>query len=77
MDKFVTLVEHIILLLGQVSLSVSYTRRLNILKRITKDPRNAKAMFKENENILKERETHLFGKNIRSHMTEIEKSRKK
>ena len=34
-------------------------------------------MFQENENILKERETHLFGKNIRSHMTEIEKSRKK
>ena len=54
MDKFLNLVEQVILLLGQASLSVSYTRRLNILKMITKDPRKAKAMLKENENILKE-----------------------
>ena len=47
-DKFLTLVEHVILLLGQPSLSVSYTRRLNILKMITKDLRKAKAMLKEN-----------------------------
>ena len=46
MGKFVTLVEQVILLLGQASLSVSYTRRLNILKMITKDPRKAKAMLK-------------------------------
>ena len=44
---------------------------------ITKDPRKAKAMLKENENILRESETHLFGKKFRSHMKEIEKSRKK
>ena len=47
-DKFLTLVEHVILLLGQPSVSVSYTRRLNILKMITKDLRKAKAMLKEN-----------------------------
>ena len=47
-DKFLTLVEHVILLLGQPSLYVSYTRRLNILKMITKDLRKAKAMLKEN-----------------------------
>ena len=47
-DKFLTVVEHVILLLGQPSLSVSYTRRLNILKMITKDLRKAKAMLKEN-----------------------------
>ena len=47
-DKFLTLVKHVILLLGQPSLSVSYTRRLNILKMITKDLRKAKAMLKEN-----------------------------
>ena len=47
-DKFLTLVEHVILLLSQPSLSVSYTRRLNILKMITKDLRKAKAMLKEN-----------------------------
>ena len=36
-----------------------------------KDPRKAKAMFKENENILRESETHLFGKKFRSHMIEM------
>ena len=36
-----------------------------------KDPRKAKAMFKENENVLRESETHLFGKNFRSHMIEM------
>ena len=61
-DKFVTLVEEVILLLGQASLSLSYTRRLNILKMIMKDPGKAKAMLKENKNILRESETHLFGK---------------
>ena len=63
-DKFVTLVEQVILLPGQASLSVSYTRRFNILKMITKDPRKAKAMLKENENVLKKSETHLFGKKV-------------
>ena len=44
---------------------------------ITKDLRKAKAKLKENENILKESETHLFGKKFRCHMIENEKSRKK
>ena len=76
-EKFVALVEQVILFLGQTSLSVSYTRQLNILKLITKDPRKAKAILKENENILKENETHLFGKKFRSQIIETEKSRKK
>ena len=76
-DKFVTLVKQVYLLLGQAFLSVSYTRRLNILKMIMKYPRKAKAMLKENENILNEIENHLFGKKFRSHMIEIKKSRKK
>ena len=63
-DKFVTLVEQVILLLCQTYPSVSYTCRLNILKMITKDPRKAKVMLKENEK-------------LQSHMMEIEKSRKK
>ena len=63
--------------MGQASLSVSYTRRLSILKMITKDPRKAKAILIENENILKESEAHLFGKKFRSHMIEIQKSWKK
>ena len=76
-DKFVTLVEQVILLLGQASLSLSYTCRLNILKMITKDPRKVKAMLKENENILRGSETHLFGNKFWSHTIEIKKSRKK
>ena len=75
-DKFVTIVEQVILLLGQVSLSLSYTRPLNILKMITNDLRKAEAVLKK-KNILKESETHLFGKKFRSHIVEIEKSRKK
>ena len=74
--KFVTLVEQVILLLGQASRSLSYTRPLNILKMITNDLRKAEAMLKKNENILRESETHLFGKKFRSHIMEIEKSRK-
>ena len=56
MDRFVTLVKQVILVLGQVSLSASHTRRLNILKMITKEPRKAKAMLIENENTLEESE---------------------
>ena len=44
---------------------------------IAKCPRKAKAMLKENENILRQSETHLFGKKFQSFMIEIEKSRKK
>ena len=40
--KFVTLVEQVLLLMGQASLVISYTSRLNILKMIMKDPRKAK-----------------------------------
>ena len=54
--KFVTLAEQVILLLRQASLSVSYTSLLNILKIITKDPRKAKAMLKQNDNMLRESE---------------------
>ena len=64
------------MLLGQDSLAVSCTRLLNILKMITKDPRKTKDMLKENENILKESETHLFGKKFPFHLKELEKSRK-
>ena len=77
MDKFLNLVEQVILLLGQASLSVSYTRRLNILKMITKDPRKAKAMLKENENILKESETHLLRKKVSISYDRDRKSSKK
>ena len=73
MDKFVTLVEQVVLLLGQASLLVSYTRQLG---NDNEDPRKAKTMFKKFENVLRESETHHFGKKFLSHMIEIEKSKK-
>ena len=73
MDKFVTLVEQVVLLLGQASLLVSYTRQLG---NDNEDPRKAKTMFKEFENVLRKSETHPFGKKVLSHMIEIEKSKK-
>ena len=63
-DKFVTLVEQAILLLSQASLSVSNICRLNILKMIMEDPRKAKTMLKENEDVLRESEIPLFGNMI-------------
>ena len=44
---------------------------------IMKYHRIVKAMLRENENVLKENETHFFIKKFRSHMTEIKKSTKK
>ena len=63
-DKFVTLVEQAILLLSQASLSVSNICRLNILKMIMEDPRKAKTMLKEHEDVLRESEIPLFGNMI-------------
>ena len=76
-DKFATLVEQTTLLLGQASLSISYARRLNILKTLLKDPRKAKTLLKEKTALLQEDEGHLFGKTFRSHIIEIESSKKK
>ena len=77
MDTFATLIKQTTLLLGQVSLSVSYARRLNILKRLLKDPCKAKTLLKEKTTLLQEDEGHLFGKKFRSHIIEIERSKKK
>ena len=58
-DEFATLVEQVILLLGQVSLSASYKRQLNILKMIIiRDTTKAKTMLRENENVLREKEMY-------------------
>ena len=76
-DTFATLIEQTTLLLGQASLSISYTRRLNILKTLLKDPRKAKTLLKEKTALLQEDEGHLFGKKFRSHIIETERSKKK
>ena len=76
-DTFATLIEQITVLLGQVSLLISYARRLNILKTLLKDPRKAKTLQKENTALLQEDECHLFGQKFRSYIIEIEQSKKK
>ena len=54
-DTFATLIEQTTLLLGQASLSVSYARRLNILKTLLKDPRKAKTLLKEKNSLIARR----------------------
>ena len=71
------MLEQTTLLLGEASLSVSYARRLNILNTLLKDPRKAKTLLKEKTALLQEDECHLFGKTFRSHIIEIERSKKK
>ena len=61
-DTFATLIEQTTLLLGKASLSISYTRRLNILKTLLKDPRKAKTLLKETTAFLQGDEIYLFGK---------------
>ena len=65
------------LLLGQASLSILYARRLNILKTLLKNPRNANTLLKEKTALLQEEEGHLFDKIFRSHKLEIERPKKK
>ena len=76
-DTFATLIKQTTLLLGQVSVLVSYARRLNILKTLQKDPLKAKTLLKEKTAFLQEDKGHLFGKKIRSYITEIERSEEK
>ena len=75
-DTFAKLIEQSALLLGQASLSISYTRRLNILKALLKDPRKAKALLKEKTVLLQESQNHLFCKKSHSHIIEVERSKK-
>ena len=76
-NTFPAFIEQTTLLLGQALLSVSYARRSNILKILLKDPRKVKTLLKEKSALLQEDECHLFGKNFRSHIIEIERSKKK
>ena len=61
---FATLIEQTTLLLGQASLSVSYTHRLNILKTLLKGSCRTKALLREKTALLQDSKGHLFGKNF-------------
>ena len=53
-DTFATLIEQTTLL-GQASLPVSYSRRLNILETLLKDPCKAKTLLKEKNSLIAKR----------------------
>ena len=55
---------------------MSYTRHLNILKTLMKDPCKAKTLLKEKIALLQESESHTFDKIFCSHIIEIERSEK-
>ena len=62
----IKLIEQAVLLLGQVSNSILYSRRLQILKTLIKNPKNAKTILKEIADLLKKGDENLFGKEFRS-----------
>ena len=66
-----------LLLLGQVSNSILYSRRLQILKTLIKDPKTAKYIFKEKADLFQKGDQNLFGKTFRSHIVETERSQKR
>ena len=69
-DTFATLIEQ------TTSLSISYTNRLKILKKLLKAAHKAKTLLKEKTATFQESVSHLFGKKFRSHIIEIERSKK-
>ena len=69
-DTFATLIEQ------TTSLSITYTHRLKILKKLLKEPHKAKTLLKEKTATFQESVSHLFGKKFRSHIIEIERSKK-
>ena len=71
------LIEQIVLLLGQASNSILYSRHLQILKTLIKDPKKAKNILKEKADLLQKGNQNLFGKKFRSHIVETECSKKR
>ena len=71
------LIEQIVLLLGQAWNSILYSRRLQILKTLMKDPKKAKNILKEKADLLQKGDQNLFGKKFRSHIVETECSKKR
>ena len=70
-DLFATMIEQNALLLGQASLSISYTHRLQMMKTLVKDPRKVMTLLKGKSAILQESEIQQFGKKFLPHMIEI------
>ena len=76
-EDLIKLIEQTALLLGQASNSILYSRRLQILKTLIKDPKKAKNILKEKAELLQKGHQNLFGKKFRSHVVETERSKKR
>ena len=76
-EDHIKLIEQRVLLLGQASNSILYSRRLQILKTLIKDPKKAKNILKEKVDTLQKGDQNVFGKRFRSHVVETERSKKR
>ena len=76
-EDHVKLVKQTVLLLVQVSNWILYSRRLQKLKTLIKDPKKAKNILKEKTDLLQKGNQNLFGKKFKSHVVEAERSKKR
>ena len=78
-EDHIKLIEQTVLLLGQASNSILYSRRLQILKTLIKNPKKAKKknILKEKADLLQKGDQNFFGKKFRSHVVETERSKKR
>ena len=76
-EDHIKLIEQTVLLLGQAWNSILYSRRLQILKSLIKDPKKAKNILKQKADLLQNSDQNLFGQKFRSHVVETERSKKR
>ena len=76
-EDHIKLTEQTVLLLGQASNSILYSRRLQILKTLIKDSKIANNILKEKADLLQKGDQNLFGKKFRLHVVETECAKKK
>ena len=76
-EDHIKLTEQTVLLLGQASYSILYSRCLQILKALIKDPKIANNILKEKADLFQKGDQNLFGEKFRLHVVETECSKKK
>ena len=69
--------DQTVVLLGQAYNNISYTRRFNVLKQITGDPRKTKKNLKEKKEIFEKKNHYLFGEKFETDLVKTAKSKKR
>ena len=69
--------DQTVVLLGQAYDNISYTRRFNVLKQITGDPRKTKKNLKEKKEIFEKENHYLFGEKFETDLVKTAKSKQK